>query len=391
MRLPTGIDRVELAYLRQFLHHEGPVFGLVATAIGFAVLDRAGMQALLARYDGAVAWGSADRLSRLRGGADPRRQRAESDIRRLAVGRALPIGLPKLLARHVPRGAIYFNTGHTNLEDRVLGAVKSALAGRVAVMIHDTIPLDYPQFQRAGVPERFGRMLARVIGRADWIICNSAATADSIRRHAAPSRPLPELIVAHLGVELPHPAATWPRPGGFDPARPHFVAVGTIEPRKNHAFLLSVWDALLCEGGPDPVPQLVILGARGWNNAALFARLDSDPLMGRHVFECPGLGDAELAAAMRDSAGLLQPSHAEGYGLPPIEAAALGVTVLCNDLAVYREVLGDYPVYRGIDTLYPWVETITALSQAPGQARAKTPLRPPGWPAYFRTVLSIVH
>ena len=40
--------------------------------------------------------------------------------------------------------------GHSNLTDRVLSSVRRAACGRVAVLLHDTIPLDFPQFQRPG-------------------------------------------------------------------------------------------------------------------------------------------------------------------------------------------------------------------------------------------------
>lgn len=48
-RLPTGVDRVELAYLRHFLGLDVPVFALARTAYGYVLLDRAGMQAMWAR------------------------------------------------------------------------------------------------------------------------------------------------------------------------------------------------------------------------------------------------------------------------------------------------------------------------------------------------------
>ena len=53
----TGVDRVELAYLTEFLARPEPLFGLVATSVGHSLLDRAGMVALSARIMGQVAWG----------------------------------------------------------------------------------------------------------------------------------------------------------------------------------------------------------------------------------------------------------------------------------------------------------------------------------------------
>jgi hypothetical protein len=43
-----------------------------------------------------------------------------------------------------------------------------------------------------------------------------------------------------------------------------FVILGTIEGRKNHAPLLSMWRRMLDERSAAQVPRLVIVGRRGW-------------------------------------------------------------------------------------------------------------------------------
>ena len=386
-RVPTGVDRVERAYLDHLLAMNAEVFGLVRTAFGFVLLDRTGLAALRARVTGDTDWGPSDRLSRLKKGMTEPRRRAEADVRRLCLARCLPARLSRMLTRHMPPNGIYLNVGHSNLTDRVLSAVSQGPKARIAVMIHDTIPVDFPQYQRPEVVARFKPMLRRVRARADWIICNSQQTAGDVRRIMAPQGPLPQIVVVHLGIDMPRPATQWPQPVGFDRNRPWFVTVGTIEPRKNHGFLLDLWTALR-KGMVDPMPQLLICGSRGWMNDAVFARLDSDPLMGRDVFELPGLSDAELAAAMTGARGLLFPSHAEGYGLPAIEAASMGVRVICNDLPVYREVLGDIPVYAGVDDLYLWQTTIMADLSGAHTGKQGRKVDVPSWAEHFNTVLS---
>lgn len=388
-RIPTGIDRVEMAYLRALLAETVPVFGLVRSAWGYLLLDRQGCQGFLDRSIGLVPWGRADLLSRLRPGLSPLRQRAEADLRRVAVARSMPSGLARMLSRHLPKGTVYINVGHTNLTERMLVALEQSLNARIAVMIHDTIPLDYPQYQRPGTVARFRAMLARVQAHATLILCNSACTQADVIRHMEPRGAVPDMMVAWLGIEdlIADPALNLP--SGFDEYRPYFITIGTIEPRKNHRFLLDLWTELAADLPQERMPQLLICGARGWNNADVFARLDADPMMGRHVFEMPGLTDGQIAALLQGARGALFPSHAEGFGLPPVEALSLGVPVICNRLEIYTEILRDYPVYANVQDRYLWRQQIERLAygQNGGQVTG-TGFQPPTWRAHFNDVLS---
>jgi glycosyltransferase involved in cell wall biosynthesis len=370
----TGVDRVEFAYLTHLLG-DGPLFGLVRTSLGYVLLDPDGcanLHSLLMSQD----WGTADRLSRIKRRLHPIRARAEADLRRICRARCLPMRLSAMLRRHLPRGITYVNTGHTNLTDRVLSALQG-IDARVSVFVHDTIPLDFPQYQRPGTVDSFRHFLARA-GRADLLICNSHQTESDLARHLGPG--LPRTVSAPLGLDLTTPGVAPPGPW----SAPYFVTLGTIEPRKNHGLLLDLWEQI-------PEAHLLICGSRGWENHATFARLDARP---DRVHELPGLDDGQVAALMQGSAGLLFPSFAEGYGLPPVEAAALGVPVLVNDLPIYREVLGDIPVYADTADRYLWQQQIIRMAShhradRDGIAGQAPHFAPPTWDAHFKPVLTL--
>ncbi|MEO0667672.1 MAG: glycosyltransferase family 1 protein [Pseudomonadota bacterium] len=348
------MDRVEQAYVQHLLADAVPVFGLIRTRYGYLLLDRAGLRALA----GGVGL---------------------SGLRRLALGRVPPPLLGWMLRRYVPRGAAYLNVGHSNLTERVLRTLKSALGAHVAVMIHDVIPLEYPEYQRDGTVARFAAMLARVGRYADLVICNSADTQARLAAHLPDT---PPSIVAHLGTEAPVPAPQ-DIPDGTVPQRPYFVCVGTIEPRKNHALLLDLWE----EMGPD-APGLIIAGNRGWKNEDVFARLNALPADGP-VRVAHGLSDGAIAALMAGSCGLLFPTHAEGFGLPAIEAAALGVPIVANDLPVFREVLGNIPIYAKVTDRYLWKKKIEALAKNGPKPAPDRQFHPPTWDTHFKTVLRL--
>ncbi|MCA0996017.1 glycosyltransferase family 4 protein [Alloyangia pacifica] len=380
-RVMTGVDRVEYAYLDRLLQEPVPLFALVKTSLGYLLLDRAGCAEMKRRLD-AQEWPDPDLLARTARRNDPARAGAEMALRRAACARALPARLGPMLRRHLPAGTVYLNTGHSNFSDRVIAALRQLPEARIAVLLHDTIPLDWPQFQRDGSVETFAAFLRRVGQSADLVICNSEVTRRDMLRHLSGQR-TPQSFVAHLGVPRPMPGTA---PQGPWTDGPYFVVLGTIEPRKNHALLLDIWRDLA------PPAHLLICGQRGWRNEDVFAALDAGL---PRVHELPGLTDAEIAALLRQSTGLLFPSHAEGYGLPPVEAAALGVPVLSAPLPVVQEVLGDNPVYADESDRYLWASRIRQMAKGyraqPDEAvQERGAFTPPSWDAHFKAVLTLI-
>lgn len=383
----TGIDRVEQAYLDRTLTAPGPVFGLIHSAPGYVLLDRAGLAELARRLRGQDPWGPPDLIARLHLRQPAARRRALSDLRRLALGWCLPRKLREMLRRHLPAHVTYLNVGHANISRRTLAAVRTLPEARIGVLLHDTIPLDHPTFASPGVPEAFEVKIAHIARYADCCICNSDVTRRAAERHLARHGRIPPMCVAHLGITMPQPG-DGALPRDIDPDRPRFVALGTIEPRKNHALLLDVWERIAQDRAAGAAhPQLVIIGARGWRNTDVFARLDSSPLMGRDIHELGPADDATSAAVLQGADALLFPSLAEGFGLPALEAAALGTPVICSDLPVFREILGTYPLYADPSDTYAWCRLVgSAMGRGIRNAGAAQRPAIPDWEAHFALV-----
>ncbi|MEP3345161.1 MAG: glycosyltransferase [Litoreibacter sp.] len=380
----TGVDRVELAYLNWCLSgDEAQLFCLARITGGYVLLDRAGAVAFRTRLLEGGPWGRRDLRAKLSLKLAKIRGAAESELRRHAISRSGRRSLPAMPFTD----GVYLNTGHSNLSQVTLSGMKD-LGIKIVTLVHDMIPLDWPKFQRDGTVQTFERKMEQVAENSDLIIANSADTCGRVEHYFSDWGRHPNYVVSLLGVDqVSH------KNKRLGKNRPYFVTVGTIEPRKNHALLLDIWSELEAEMSPSELPNLHIVGRRGWKNEELFKRLD-DLRGAPWLREQNDLDDVSLRTLLAGSHGLLYPSFAEGFGLPSIEAAQLGVTVICGDLAIHREVLGDYPVYAGLQDRYLWKKII--LEQAEQRQKdlvhanmAKKP-RVPTWSEHFDAVNTAV-
>lgn len=372
---PTGIDRVELAYA-------GHALAAGADAVTFLSIVRG--QILAIPREKAAASVSALRRAWLdpatEEGADGGARAAALPGTRPGAGlvgklnrQRLARDFARLAAAH-ESGGVYLNVSHHGLEDaETLTRLKTRLGVRAVFFVHDTIPIDFPEYARPGDAARHASRVRTVEALADAVIVNSRATRASLLRHApgledrgAPICVNP-LWVSETFLEPPiAPAA----PG----TRPYFLAVGTIEARKNHLLLLQIWRQLV-EQRDNDAPCLVIAGQRGWEASAALALIDRCAALKDHVIERPGLTDRELVSLMAGARALLFPSFAEGFGLPVAEALAAGTPVIAADLPVLREVAGEAPLYLSTLDGSGWLDAIHAYTEK-NIAPAKAPPLP---------------
>jgi glycosyltransferase involved in cell wall biosynthesis len=168
-------------------------------------------------------------------------------------------------------------------------------------------PQDFTRYERVWHGVARPRALAR---RARIVVCDAPAVAEEVSaRWGVAAR------VVEPGVDAPPPAAAL----AAVPARakPYILFVGALEPRKGLDVLAAAWARAALSG-----TELVVVGA------------------GREaVAGAVGLGhvsDSELHALYAGAEAVVLPSHLEGFGLPPREAAAHGTPAIVSDIPTLR-------------------------------------------------------
>jgi glycosyltransferase involved in cell wall biosynthesis len=204
--------------------------------------------------------------------------------------------------------------------------------GAGVVTIHDLDFLDHPERTRAEVRRDYGGLVRAHAQRADGVLTSS--------RHSA-TRIVEALSVAPDRVVVAPPGPpTWTGGGRRVPRNPkgYVLFLGTLEPRKNLGTLLDAY-AYLQERHGD-LPPLRVAGHAPPSAAAWLRRIAEPPLAA--IVEYAGYVPADQRRALFEGASVLViPSWNEGFGLPALEAMALGVPVVTSDRGALPEVAGN--------------------------------------------------
>jgi glycosyltransferase involved in cell wall biosynthesis len=206
------------------------------------------------------------------------------------------------------------------------------------VTVHDLTVLLRPEDHRFKVRWSQIPFLARSLARARRVIAVSRATADDLLFQFPECRGKVRVIHEGVAPEF-RPAAPEEIErirGELGAPRGYLLFVGTLEPRKNLATLLTAWEALAA-ADPD-FPPLLLAGGEGWHSRSLRRRIAAlAPLGLRHVGR---VEDRRLVELFQGATAFVYPSLYEGFGLPVLEAMACGVPCVTSDVSSLPEVAG---------------------------------------------------
>lgn len=254
--------------------------------------------------------------------------------------------------------------------------------GFVSGVIYDLIPITHPHTAVESLVQRFKAWFAEHQQVTDVLVAISRSVMAQIEDYlAAQGSPAPtrhelKLSYFHLGSELdfktshgqPREAV---RRAVTGPERV-FLVVGSIEPRKNHQFILDAFDRVWATGAP---VTLTIIGHNAWKTEDLLARIERHPLRGKRLFLLRDVSDDELGFAYDNASALVMASEIEGFGLPVVEALQRGLPVLCSDIPVFREIVEGRATFFGLDSPANLAREIErfASQRDPAERRQRAP------------------
>lgn len=362
--------------------------GLVRSLLFWFQHPRRRAIVLLERIRLAAPRGVAELAERLSGRLlSPRYRRELTDAqgrRRTLIPYDMAVSVPIVLR---PGDTLVFTGsewGNPNF-DALLEA-KERDGFSVAALVHDIIPLLFPQFYEEFNLNAFRHYYENMMRLSDLIVFTSRCgqrdseaycDAKGIRLAGRAIVPLGADPIA-MDMSKPLQLPDELRPGGYA------LFVSTVEPRKNHAMLLSVWNRLWAAGVPQANDfKLVLVGRRGWLVDDLYAELETAARERRGLLLLSNVNDQQLGDLYRGSAFGIYTSLYEGYGLPLVEMFRLGKTVVSSNGGALAEVAGRFaPSLDPKDSdawfalLKRWIEDPSARASYEAAVRE---FNHPGW------------
>jgi glycosyltransferase involved in cell wall biosynthesis len=222
---------------------------------------------------------------------------------------------------------LYFFPGHN---------VPLSVPGQYIVSVND-VTVFSPHFALSSYRKAcFHFLVSRAVHGAEAVVTISETVkGDLVREFGLPPEKIRVIYpwVKEIFFGAPEDESLPEPPLGKD----YILYVGLRIAHKNVEGILRAFLLLVDEF---PELRLVVAGGR-YTTPDMVDRWKTDPrLMGR-LIEISSPSDGEILRLLFRAKAFVFPSFAEGFGLPPLEAMASGVPVVCSDIPVFREVYGD--------------------------------------------------
>lgn len=208
--------------------------------------------------------------------------------------------------------------------------------GRSIVTVHDLFIYDHPEWFPPGQMFSTRVVVPLSVKRAHHIIAVSEATKqDVIKRFRIPEERMsviPEGAMVKKERENRRMQST-------QTADRYLLFIGTLEPRKNLERLIEAFDLLYASSKSFRGLQLVIAGGRGWKHERVLKKI-IHAKAGPNIRYVGYVSHNDKIDLLKNAAAFVFPSLNEGFGLPVLEAMALGAPVIAGNSGALPEIVG---------------------------------------------------
>lgn len=241
---------------------------------------------------------------------------------------------------------------------------------KVVWTLHDLRPLVLKEPMSLPASLYWRNWLPYSAHHADQIVCISENTRQDAIKHLH----IPQEKIEVIPVGVPQSTLAWQFNSKkayeykekFKINQPYFCTVATLQPIKNIPFLIDIFVALRREFNVNY--QLVIIGKKSWDYDNVVKRLvDHHLTEGKEVIITDYVSEDEKLSLMHESEVFLFPSLYEGFGIPPIEAQAIGVPVIASDVSSLPDVVGDGGILCSPNNTNDWVKAYERLQKERSQ------------------------
>lgn len=290
----------------------------------------------------------------------------------LADGEHLVFYTPETLRWPLPfgwmKGRVTWEMLRRRADALLVPAQGIPLAGKVAAVIHDVGFLRVPGVYAPADRRRQQAEAKRVVRRAKKILAVSEFTKREVMDlYKVPGE---RIVVAPNAVnaDVYRPVDAAAAEAAMQKhrlGRNFFLYVGRLDAKKNIKTLIRSFELFKSARGTGDPFELVLVGSQGYGFSEIKTYLDHSG----HRADIRLLGyveDRDVAALMGAATAFAFPSWYEGFGVPPLEAAACGAPLIVSDIGAHREVLGDAALFVSPKEPESWARAMQQMVLDPG-------------------------
>lgn len=211
--------------------------------------------------------------------------------------------------------------------------------GKFVFTVNDIIMMTSESSWSAAKKQLFRVLTARALSRCSGLVCISDFTRCEVEKVFGKGRAPVRVIHPALGEEFLRIDPERYRKAPLVPGE-YILHVGIRVDHKNHRNLILGW---MEARKRVPGLRLAVAGRRLWEDDV--DRLRRELGLKDELIEFTGATDEEIKNLYANAKAFVFPSFLEGFGIPPLEAMAMGVPVVCADIPVLREVNAEAALY----------------------------------------------